>query len=214
MAFDPDTRRIALATSVDNWSSQVPQPYSQAEVGGILISAALPLVVKRNSYDWFNNVKCQVQDSFCHVRSRTSKRLSSDLNDSVLLRFLEIAKGLQGGGRGKNEEIFPLGNWGKQKYFCAVETSQERRVGQQQQHLWKGNFHIWENMVIINYLGKPRKWTMLEKFDIQSLSHCQPIGPEKLDCFKKRFLFGYFTIGPSFSRSNKYPALAWGISFP
>lgn len=24
-----------------------------------------------------------------------------------------------------------MGSWGKQKYFCAVEVSQERRVGQQ-----------------------------------------------------------------------------------
>ena len=49
-----------------------------------------------------------------------------------------------------------MGNWGKQKYFCAVETSQERRAGQQW-HLRKGNFHIWENMVIINDLGKAKK---------------------------------------------------------
>lgn len=49
-----------------------------------------------------------------------------------------------------------MGNWGKQKYFCAVETSQERRAGQQW-HLCKGNFHIWENMVIINDLGKAKK---------------------------------------------------------
>ena len=70
-----------------------------------------------------------------------------------------------------------MGNWGKQKYFCAVETSQERRIGQQR-HLHKGNFHIWENMVIINNLGKPRKWTMLEKYDLQWPSHCQLIGPE------------------------------------
>lgn len=39
----------------------------------------------------------------------------------------------------KSEEMFPVGNWGKQKYFCAVETSQERRVGPQR-HLHKGEF--------------------------------------------------------------------------
>lgn len=68
-----------------------------------------------------------------------------------------------------------MGKWGKQKYFCAVETSQERRIGQQR-HLYKGNFHIGENMVIINDLGKPREWTMLEKYDLQWPSHCQLIG--------------------------------------
>lgn len=61
----------------------------------------------------------------------------------------KLSKGFKGGGTKKNEEIFPVGSWGKQKYFCAVETSQERKVGQQQ-HLCKGNFHIWENMVIID----------------------------------------------------------------
>lgn len=89
----------------------------------------------------------------------------------------KLPKCFKGGGEKKNEEIFPVGSWGKQKYFCAVETSQERRVGQQQ-HLCKGNFHIWENMVIINNLGKPRKWTMLEKYDLQWPSHCLLIGPE------------------------------------
>lgn len=38
------------------------------------------------------NLKCRIL--FCHFRSRTSKRLSSELSDSVLLRFLEIVKGL------------------------------------------------------------------------------------------------------------------------
>lgn len=80
-----------------------------------------------------------------------------------------------------------MGNWGKQKYFCAAVTSQERRVGQQRLHLRKGNFHIWENMVIINDLGKPRKWTMLEKYDLQWPSHCQLIGPENWIILERDF---------------------------
>lgn len=52
-----------------------------------------------------------------------------------------------------NKKNFPVGNWGKQKYFCAVATSQEKEVGQQW-HLCEGNFHIWESMDIINNLGK------------------------------------------------------------
>ena len=31
-------------------------------------------------------------------------------------------------------------------------------------------------MVIINDLGNPREWTMLEKYDLQWPSHCQLIG--------------------------------------
>lgn len=123
---------------------------------------------------------------FCGVRSRTSNRLSSDLRDSGLLGFLEIARGLLGRREIKSEEIFPVGNWGKQKYFCAVEASQERRVGQQT-HLHKGNFHIWENRVIINDLGKPRKWTMLEKCDFQWPSYCQLIGPENWIVLERHF---------------------------
>lgn len=79
-----------------------------------------------------------------------------------------------------------MGNWGKQKYFCAVETSQERRVGQQT-HLRKGNFHIWENMVIIKDLGKPRKWIMLGKYDFQWPSYCQLIGPENWIVLERDF---------------------------
>lgn len=55
MAFDPDTRRIALAGSVYNLSFQIPEPCPQAEAGKILTSVALPLVIKRNSEDW---LKC------------------------------------------------------------------------------------------------------------------------------------------------------------
>lgn len=45
-------------------------------------------------------------------------------------------------------------------------------------YLSKGNFHIWENMVVINDLREPRKWTLLEKYLLQWPSHCQLMGPE------------------------------------
>ena len=44
MAFDPDTK---ISTSVYYLSSQVPEPYSQAGVGDVLISVVLPLVIKK-----------------------------------------------------------------------------------------------------------------------------------------------------------------------
>lgn len=63
MAFYLGTGIITLATSGYNLSSQIPDSYSQAGVGGILMSVALPLVTKRNSYGWFNHVKFKVWDS-------------------------------------------------------------------------------------------------------------------------------------------------------
>jgi hypothetical protein len=70
-------------------------------------------------------------------------------------------------------------------------------------------------MVIINDLGKPRKWAMLEKYDLQWPSHCQLTGPENWIVLREIFFVcGYLPIGSSFCGSSKFPALARGIGFP
>lgn len=110
----------------------------------------------------------------------------------VFLDSWKLPEGFKGRGAKKSEQIFPVDNRGKQKYFCAVETSQESRAGQQWPHLRKGNFHIWRNMVIINDLGKPRKWTMLEKYAVQGPSHCQLNGPENWIVLERGFYLRTF----------------------